>query len=104
MIGGIVIDREVWESIPADIREKLQAYATENLADLNQIASSMENKAIATMVDHGLTVVETTPAEQELWQTWFEPNRIKIRGLLVDDEMYDRILELRTELRAQDTN
>ncbi len=104
LIGGIVIDREVWESIPADIREKFQSYATENVADLNRIASSMENEAIATMVDYGLTVVETTATEREIWRNWFEPNRIKIRGLLVDDGMYDRMLELRTELRAQGTN
>ncbi len=104
LIGGIVIDREVWESIPADIREKLMAYANENVAGLNEIASSMGEEAITTMVDYGLTVVETTPAEREQWRTWFEPNRIKMRGVLVDEEMYDRIFELRAELRAQDTN
>lgn len=104
LLGGIIISRDTWESIPPDIREKFEATADELVADLNDSAARMEVQAIEAMVKYGLKVVETTPAEREIWQTWGDRRRKHIRGLFVDEEMFDKVMLIRDELRAADTN
>ncbi|MFC1481226.1 TRAP transporter substrate-binding protein DctP [Candidatus Neomarinimicrobiota bacterium] len=99
LIGGVVIRLETWESIPIDIREKLLVAAAEMADDVNQSADLLETQAIETMVSYGLTVVETTPAEKALWSTWLEGHREKLRGVFVDEAMYDLIFDLRKDLR-----
>ncbi len=103
LLGGIVINRDTWESIPLHFREKIEATADELVADLNGSAKRMEGQAIETMVKYGLTVVKTTPAERESWQIWGDRRREHIRGLFIDEEMYDKVLRIRDEFRAADT-
>ena len=98
MMGGVVIRNDVWESIDPALREKLAAVTQEIFVELKGSADRMENEAIATMQSYGLQIVETTAEEKAEWYRWMNADRHKLRGVLVDEEMYDAVLQIKQNL------
>jgi len=98
MTGGIVITKQAWERIPAELRPKLRAAIERHQDRINNEIRYMDDEAIRVMKEYGLTVLEVKPEHREQWRNWLEPHLPKLRGLLTDTTMFDWVMQLREEL------
>ncbi|MFC1483990.1 TRAP transporter substrate-binding protein DctP [Candidatus Neomarinimicrobiota bacterium] len=98
MTGGIIITKKVWEQIPEDIRPKLMEAAKRQEKRMMQDIRYMGDEAIEVMKTYGLEVLEITPEQYQMWQDWIKPTLPLLRGLLIDEEMFDWVMELREQM------
>ncbi len=98
MTGGIIITKQAWERIPAELRPKLRATFRRHQDRIKNEIRYMDDEAIRVMKEYGLQVVDLSPEERESWYNWLEPHLSKLRGLLTDTTMFDWVMELRKEL------
>ena len=98
MTGGIVITKQAWERMPAELRPKLRAAIERHQDRINNEIRYMDDEAIRVMKEYGLTVLEVKPEHREQWRNWLEPHLPKLRGLLTDTTMFDWVMQLREEL------
>jgi TRAP-type C4-dicarboxylate transport system substrate-binding protein len=94
MTGGIMITRQTWEKIPAEVRPQLAAVAKRQEVRMMKDIRYMGDEAIRVMKDYGLQVAELTPEEFAEWRSFIEPQWENLRGLLIDTTMYDWVMEL----------
>lgn len=69
--GALVINKNDWERIPADLRPLLQAAATKAINDIATQSLKLEAEAIAKLETQGLTVTRISAANQRLWNEQF---------------------------------
>lgn len=69
LIGGTVVDLKTWNSIPEDIRVKLEKIALKKGELLKGKVRDLEGKAIAIMEDNGLKVNPITEDAFNIWKT-----------------------------------
>ncbi len=98
MTGAIIISKEKWAEIPADLRPKLIDVTHKHQERITNKIRQMDNEAIRVMKEYGLQVVEVTPEQEQEWHNWLEPHLDKLRGLLTDTTMFDWVMELRKDL------
>ena len=98
MTGGIVITKQAWERMPAELRPKLRAAIERHQDRINNEIRYMDDEAIRVMKEYGLTVLEVKPEHREQWRNWLEPHLPKLRGLLTDTTMFDWVMQLREEM------
>lgn len=67
-VGGLVVSRKLWDSIAAEVRQRLERAALEVTEGYRQEFLGADTDAIAVMKRHGLTVHEVGPAAREAWQ------------------------------------
>lgn len=68
MLAALVITDKAWRTLPAGHRPELAAAVDRAVARLSQVVQDYSEEAVAVMQKHGLTVVEVTLEEQELWR------------------------------------
>ncbi|UCH09242.1 MAG: TRAP transporter substrate-binding protein DctP [Fidelibacterota bacterium] len=100
MTGGILVNKKTWEQIPEDVRPRLAAVAKRQEVRMMQDIRYMGDEAIRVMQEYGLQIVDLTPQEFEQWQSFITPQWYSLRGLLIDDAMFDRVMELYPDLPA----
>jgi TRAP-type C4-dicarboxylate transport system substrate-binding protein len=100
LLGAVVIKKDTWEQIPADLRPKLLASARAAGARIDQAVSKMNDDAIAAMEKRGMTVVKLSPAEQAEWERMLEKAWPVIRGGTVPAEEFDLVKQVRDQYRA----
>jgi TRAP-type C4-dicarboxylate transport system substrate-binding protein len=98
VMGGTVISKEAWESIPADVRPKLLASARKAGEEMRGRIRQLGEDAITQMKQRGLTVVE---ADRDAWQREVEAGYPKMRGKLAPPALFDEAIRLRDEYRAK---
>jgi TRAP-type C4-dicarboxylate transport system substrate-binding protein len=98
VIGGTVISKAAWESIPADLRPRLLASARKAGEEMRDRIRQLGEDAIAQMKQRGLTVVE---ADRAAWQREVEAGYPKMRGKLAPAPLFDEAIRLRDEYRAR---
>lgn len=101
--GGTVIDKKTWEKISPEHREQMLVIAKEIGLKQQEINRHMDEKAIEVMEEYGLKVHHPTAEE---YQSWLELTRSfypEIRGSLIPAEIFDRVVQLMEERRAQET-
>jgi TRAP-type C4-dicarboxylate transport system substrate-binding protein len=98
MTGGLMISREAWDSIPAELQPQLLAATRKRTSRIQDEIRYSGDDAIAVMQEYGLEIVDITPEERAQWHDLVDEFGHILRGTLVDDEMYDRILELRRQI------
>ena len=69
LIGGITISERAWRRIPARYYEELQESTDRMTRDFYQRAREMENRALDTMTDYGLEIVEISESQKEQWES-----------------------------------
>lgn len=98
--GAIVVHRNTWEGIAPDQQDAMQRISREIGDELRADNRDHERRSLAAMVSHGLNVVEVDEAAAAAWKQLTEDNFGKIRGNLVDEDMFDLVIELRDEYRS----
>jgi TRAP-type C4-dicarboxylate transport system substrate-binding protein len=99
LTGATVVKKEVWERIPADVRTKLAAIAEEYGTRTRKDVRKQNEDAIVQMKKRGLRV--NAPANVEEWRKVADQANEVVRGRVVPAEIYDEVVKLRDEYRAQ---
>lgn len=105
IVGAAVVQREVWERIPADLRPRLLAAAAREGELLRRQMRAEDDAAIAAMernARHPLNVHRLTPAVAAEWRTLVEKIYPDIRGALVPAELFDRVQKHLADFRTAD--
>lgn len=100
LVGAMVITKDTWEKIPAELRPKLLAAARAVGARIDRAVSKMNDDAIAAMEKRGLNVVRLTPEELVQWEEMAEKTWPIVRGGTVPAEEFDRVKQVRDRYRA----
>lgn len=91
--GAIVMSERAYRRLPRDVRDEMLAVAREVTEGLNDDILELEQTAIDTMVDHGLSIIEPTQAEVDTWISEVEKSYEVMLGTVFDEPMYERIRE-----------
>jgi tripartite ATP-independent transporter DctP family solute receptor len=70
---GPVISEKVWQKLPQDIQQILQEAIDKAMADSTAEAQATNDKAIQSMKDSGLTIVDIAPEEIEKMKATLRP-------------------------------
>jgi TRAP-type C4-dicarboxylate transport system substrate-binding protein len=102
MVGAVVVNKRTWERIDEKHRAPLLTAAAKIGADLQKRIPSMDQFAITTMKNQGLTVLQIrdSPHSAE-WLAAATEFADEMRGDMVPTEIFDRALQKRNEFRAR---
>ncbi len=103
IVGAAVVQREVWEKIPAALRPKLLAAAAKEGELLRKQMRAEDDDAIVAMERnqrHPLTVHRVTPAIAAEWRALVENVYPDVRGTMVPAGLFDRVQKHLAEFRA----
>jgi len=100
LVGGLVIKKSVWESIPPDTRKVLEAAADVAGREIQVNGRKEGEQAIAAMEKRGLKVRRLTPELEARWVAAAEESYPKIRGTIVPADIFDEVQRLLKEYRA----
>lgn len=99
LTGALIINRETWEAVPAELRPRLleasRGFGDKLIAETRR----MEADAITAMKERGLTVLAPPDADRDEWLRLTLEAYPKIRGKYVDEASFDRIQQIVTEYR-----
>ena len=78
LVGGTVVTRKVWESLPPETRAALKKAADDAGAQIKARSRKESDEAVAAMEKRGLKVHAVTPEIEAEWrQTVEEPTRTR---------------------------
>jgi TRAP-type transport system periplasmic protein len=100
LVGGTVITKKAWDSIPANQREAFMKAAAEAGEQIKNRSHAEEAESIAAMKKRGLTVHPLTPEVEAEWQTLAEKVYPMIRGKIVPADLFDEVQTLLKDYRA----
>ena len=100
IVGATLIDKKIWDGIPAGQQERMIASARRAGAEIQQAVRSKGEQAIARMQEHGLNVIPVDAATKAAWAEAVEAAYPKMRGRYAPGEMFDEVRKLRGEYRA----
>lgn len=101
VVGATVIQRKLWETIPADLRAKLAAVAEQRGSEIRARSRKEDELAIAAMQKRGLQVHEVPPAAMAEWEAVAQEAYPRIRGKVVPADFFDESTRLVAEFRAK---
>jgi len=101
LLGAVVIDKKVWDKIPADVRPAIMAVTRETGRQLSQQTRADEIKSVEAMKQRGLNVVKPGPAEIESWHKLLESVFPLVRGKYMPAEAFDTAIKFSREYRQQ---
>ncbi len=100
-VGGMVLSRNAWRSIPDKYKPKLMEINKRMEAELNASILKLEDDSVKTMSGLGLVVNTTTPAQQEVWYKETEKGIQSLIGTTFDKTTYDQMMVILNEYRAK---
>jgi TRAP-type C4-dicarboxylate transport system substrate-binding protein len=100
LVGAVIVRKETWEKIPADVRAKLAASAATAGKEIKAAGRKEMADSVAAMVKRGLKVTKVTPEVEAEWRKAAESVYPKIRGTLVPEDIFDQALKLIEEYRG----
>ena len=101
LLGAVVIDKKVWDKIPADVRPAIMAVTREAGRQLSQQTRADEIESVEAMKQRGLNVVKPGPAEIESWHKLLESVFPLVRGKYMPAEAFDTAIKFSGEYRQQ---
>jgi TRAP-type C4-dicarboxylate transport system substrate-binding protein len=99
LLGATVINKNVWERIPADVRPALLQAARESGTRLQEEIRASGDRDVEAMRKRGLNVVAVGAAAREQWRRTAESLYPKIRGGIVPADAFDEAMRYRTDYR-----
>jgi TRAP-type C4-dicarboxylate transport system substrate-binding protein len=98
LTGAMVVRKDVWDKIPAELRPKLIEIAHDTGKKIDAEVRRMDAEALKSMQSQGLTVVKGDPAvmlaaAKASWKV--------IRGRVVPEAMFDEVQKLAAEAKAK---
>jgi len=100
LVGACVIKKSTWEKIPETARESLLAAARLAGEAIRASSRKESDEAVTAMKKRGLIVHDLDAAQRENWQTETEKLYPEIRGRLVPADIFDEVLQLVKDYRA----
>jgi len=100
MLAALVITDTAWRKVPARYRPGMAAAVDRAATKLSQVVQDYSSEAVAVMTEHGLTVVEVTPQEEEIWRGEVREIFYPLIGSYINKALVDRIQELIDVYRA----
>jgi TRAP-type C4-dicarboxylate transport system substrate-binding protein len=101
LVGALVVRKETWEKLPADLRVRLMAAAATAGKEIKAAGRKEMTEAVAAMEKRGLKVTKITPEIEAEWRQTAEAVYPKIRGKLVPTDIFDQTMKLLEEFRAK---
>lgn len=101
LVGGLVVRKDAWERIPPATRKVLQESALQAGREIQRNGRNEGEEAVAAMVKRGLRVHRLTPEMEAQWQAGAEEVYPRIRGRLVPEDIFDEVMRLVKEYRAE---
>jgi TRAP-type C4-dicarboxylate transport system substrate-binding protein len=98
--GATIVNKDIWNKIPADLQPKLLAVARKIGVQVNTEVARMQAEAIVQMKKNGLQVVDLNQADQAKWVKLAEKMWPAIRGGVCTVEDFDEVKRVRDEYRA----
>jgi len=99
LVGGLVVTRKVWDTLPAITREVMRQAAEEAGKKIRDQSRKEMEESVAAMKKRGLKVSAITPVVEAEWRALFEGVYPKLRGNLVPADMFDEVQRLLREYR-----
>lgn len=99
LIGGTVISRSVWESLPASWRPAMFEAARASGGKLRGSIRKLGDDAIVEMEKRGLRLVRADAATEAAWQAAAEVTYQDLRGPYCPADLFDDVRRLRDEFR-----
>jgi TRAP-type transport system periplasmic protein len=99
LTGATVVKKDAWDRIAPDVQKKLLQIAEDYGERTRQDVRKQNEDAIEQMKKRGLTIVE--PANLQDWHRIADLADEVIRGKVVPAGIYDELLRIRKEYRAQ---
>jgi TRAP-type C4-dicarboxylate transport system substrate-binding protein len=100
IVGALVVRKESWEKIPAEVRAKLMAAAATAGNDIKAAGRKEMTESVTAMEKRGLKVTKLTPELETEWRKTAESVYPQIRGKIVPEDVFDEALKLLAEYRA----
>jgi len=100
LLGAIVISKDTWDKIPADVQGKLRAAAETAGRRLREEIKASRARDIDAMKKRGLTVVPVDAAARREWHQLTESLYPRVRGTLIPADAFDEALRVRAAWRA----
>ncbi len=101
LLGATLIDRRVWERIPADLHAPLLEVMQEAGKKLRDEIRKADESAVQAMKKRGLNVVPVDAKAREAWIKVAESVYPRIRGRIVPASAFDEALRYRDEYRQR---
>lgn len=98
LVGAMVVKKDAWEQIPADIRPKLMQIAQEYSKKVAIEVRRMNEDALVQMKKQGLEVVP--PGDLAGWHKLADRANEVVRGKVVPAAIFDEVKRLAQEYRA----
>jgi TRAP-type C4-dicarboxylate transport system substrate-binding protein len=101
LLGATVIDRRVWERIPADLHAPFLEVMKESGKKLRDEIRKADESAVQAMKKRGLNVVPVDAKAREAWIKVAESVYPRIRGRIVPATAFDEAVKYRDEYRQR---
>ena len=101
MLGAIVVTRQTWEKIPADVRPAIREAARKACRRLSEFSRQSEDRDIAVLQKHGVKVIAVDNAVLAQWRQLIDGVLPQVRGSYVPAEYLDAALKQRDQCRRQ---
>jgi len=99
LVGATVIDKEVWDKIPAPVQKEMMTSAKKAGVSLRDEIRKAESNSIPMMQQFGLNVVKPDPKALAEWHQLAEGIWPKLRGTVVPADLFDQVKRLRDDYR-----
>ncbi|MDR1862655.1 MAG: TRAP transporter substrate-binding protein DctP [Treponema sp.] len=100
-MGGIVLSREAWASVPRQYRSQLQAIAKRVEQEIHRSTQQLEAGVIKTMTQHGLRINQLSPQQEQAWYDDTGKAMPALLGTVFDRDIYERITALLQAYRGR---
>ncbi len=101
LVGATLIDKTVWDKIPAPVQKEMLASAKTAGVALREEIRKAEASSVPMMQQFGLNVVHADAKALAEWRQLSESIWPKLRGTMVPPDLFDEVKRLRDEYRKQ---
>jgi TRAP-type transport system periplasmic protein len=98
--AAVVLDIRTWNKIDPEHQIKMQEISNKISTEFQKKNRLESDSAINVMKEYGLTVTTPTKNEYEEWKTLVESMYPLIRGQVVEENIFDRVMEFKDELES----
>jgi TRAP-type C4-dicarboxylate transport system substrate-binding protein len=100
LVGGTVITKKAWDTIPAATRAELMKAATAAGEAVKRRSRAENDEAVEAMKKRGLTVHPVPPEVEAEWRKLGEEVQTRIRGKIVPADLFDEVQRVLKEYRS----
>ncbi len=101
LVGAIVVTRGAWEAMSPAGRQALREAGERAGVELRAVSRREQEESVAAMQRRGLKVQAVTPEVEAEWRRLAEQAYPRVRGNLVPADLFDEVMRLLEQYRAQ---